>query len=304
MIAPIILFVYNRPEHTRKTVEALSANKLANESALFIYSDAAKNDGAKEQVDAVRSYIRTVSGFKSVTIVEREKNWGLASSIIDGVTNIVNQYGKIIVLEDDIVTSPYFLIYMNNALDYYKDNEKVWHISAWIPQIRSKGLPDAFMWHTMNCWGWGTWADSWKYYEKNTDKLIDEFTNDDIRRFNINGTMDLWEQVLSNKRAEINTWAVYWYAVIFRHNGLCLSPTQSYVKNVGLDASGVHCGFSLIYYHDKALCEKIVDFTKIEAREDKEVLKRIMKFYKKQKTILFRVKNKIYKLILKHGMMS
>jgi GT2 family glycosyltransferase len=114
--APIALFVYNRPWHTRQTVEALKKNELASESELFIYSDAPKNGKAKEKVKEVREYIKTIDGFKKVTIIERENNWGLADSIIDGVTKIVNEYGKIIVLEDDLVTSPYFLKFMNEAL--------------------------------------------------------------------------------------------------------------------------------------------------------------------------------------------
>ena len=126
--APIVLFVYNRPWHTRQTVESLQKNKMANESELFIYSDAAKNDEAKEKVNEVREYIKSIDGFNKVTIIEREKNWGLANSIIDGVTKIVNEYGKIIVLEDDLVTSPYFLRFMNEALEVYRDenNTKSW----------------------------------------------------------------------------------------------------------------------------------------------------------------------------------
>ena len=108
-LAPIVLFVYNRPWHTQQTIEALQKNELVLESELFIYSDAAKIDDVKQAVDEVRSYIKSINGFKKITIIEREENWGLANSIIDGVTTIVNQYSKIIVLEDDLVTSPFFL---------------------------------------------------------------------------------------------------------------------------------------------------------------------------------------------------
>ena len=119
-LAPVVLFVYNRPEHTKQTVEALQKNELAIKSELFIYSDAPKNIGVKEKIDEVRKYIKSINGFKKVTVIKREKNWGLAASIIDGVTKIVNEYGKVIVLEDDLVTSPYFLKFMNDALEFYK----------------------------------------------------------------------------------------------------------------------------------------------------------------------------------------
>ena len=144
-LSPIVLFVYNRPWHTQQTVEALQKNELAKESELFIYSDAAKSKEAEKSVNEVRKYIQTIIGFKKVIIIKREKNWGLADSIIDGVTKIVNEYGKIIVLEDDLVTSPYFLKFMNEALVFYKDKEKVWHISGWNYPIETNKLDDVFL---------------------------------------------------------------------------------------------------------------------------------------------------------------
>ena len=141
-LAPIVLFVYNRPWHTAQTVEALQKNTLADKSELFIYSDAAKNSEVALYVKKVREYIRNISGFRKVTIMEREKNWGLANSIIDGVTTIVNKYGKIIVLEDDLVTSPYFLRFMNEALEMYENEESVASIHGYIYPI--EGLPETF----------------------------------------------------------------------------------------------------------------------------------------------------------------
>ena len=126
VLSPIVLFVHNRPWHTKQTVEALQQNELAEDSELFIYSDAAKSSKANAAVQEVRDYIYSVSGFKKITIIERKYNWGLADSIIDGVTSIVNKYGRIIVLEDDLVTSPYFLKFMNDALSFYKNEKRVW----------------------------------------------------------------------------------------------------------------------------------------------------------------------------------
>ena len=128
--APIVLFVYNRPWHTQQTVEALQKNKLASESELFIYSDDAKNDDARVSVDEVRKYIDNITGFKKITVIKRDKNWGLASSIIDGVTKIVNKYGRIIVLEDDLVTSPYFLKFMNDSLEVYEKRNDVFSVTG------------------------------------------------------------------------------------------------------------------------------------------------------------------------------
>jgi len=128
-LAPIVLFVYDRPDHVKQTVEALKKNELALNSELFIYSDAAKNKNGEDKVIKVRQYIKNLDGFKKVTIFERNKNLGLASSIINGVTKIVNDYGKVIVLEDDLVTSPFFLKYMNEALELYKEERRVREVS-------------------------------------------------------------------------------------------------------------------------------------------------------------------------------
>ena len=138
---------------------------------LFIYSDAGKDEYDLPKVNEVRDYIKTIDGFKKVTILEREKNWGLAKSIIDGVTEVIDKHGKIIVIEDDLVTSPYFLKFMNEALSFYKDQNKVWHISGWNYPIDVSRLEDVFLWRFMTCWGWATWSDRWKHYEKNVDKI-------------------------------------------------------------------------------------------------------------------------------------
>lgn len=263
MLAPIVLFVYNRPWHTKQTVEALQKNELATESVLFIFSDAAINEDAKQKVNEVREYIKTIDGFKKVTIIEREKNWGLANSIIDGVTKVINEYGQVIVLEDDLVTSLYFLKFMNEALEFYKEEKRVWHISGWNYPINTDGLDDVFLWRTMNCWGWATWSDRWKYYEKDVDKTIKEFTKDEIKRFNIDGYQDFFKQVINNKKLESNTWAIFWYVSIFKEKGLCLNPSQTFVKNIGVDGTGINCGSSDLYTNNLNIKNKIQFTTQI-----------------------------------------
>ena len=302
-LAPIVLFVYNRPWHTKQTVEALQKNELAKESELFIYCDEAKNEDAGKSVDEVREYIDKVDGFKKVTIIKREKNWGLADSIIDGVTKIVNEYGKIIVLEDDMVTSPYFLKFMNEALEFYKDEEKVWHISGWNYPIDTDGLDDVFLWRLMNCWGWATWANRWEYYEKDVYKTINEFTNDDIKRFNLDGTEGFWGQVTANKANKINTWAILWYATIFKQNGLCLNPSQTYVENIGHDGSGIHCGESDSYSNTLSSLKNINISCTLS--ENQLAFQKIQYFYKKQKkSLLVRVINKLSRIIFKRNIIK
>ena len=298
-LAPIILFVYNRPWHTRQTIEALQKNEFASESELFIYSDAPKNDSAIESVSEVRNYIKTITGFKTVTILERETNWGLAANIIDGVTEIINHYGSVIVLEDDLITSPFFLTFMNNALAFYRDQPSVWHISAWNYPISAEGLEDTFLSRTMNCWGWATWADRWQYYEKNTDRLIREFSWQDICAFNLDDIECFWNQVLENQQKKINTWAIYWYATIFQKNGLCCNPAISYVQNIGHDGSGVHCGANDFYDNTIINHNQSIQFAH-NLEESDVALQKIKQFYRSQKkSFAVSVINKVSRLI--HG---
>jgi len=245
-LAPIVLFVYNRPWHTEQTVTALLKNELADASDLIVYSDAPKNEAAAPKVEEVRRFIKGIRGFKSVSIIEREKNWGLADNIIDGVTMVVNKYGRVIVLEDDIVTSPFFLRFMNDALDFYEHEEKVWHVSGYLFPINTDGLGDAFFTKGMFCWGWATWTRAWKHYERDPENLPSKFSQEMIRDFNYENTNKFFDQVLANKNGRLHTWAIFWYAVIYLNKALCLCPRDSFVKNIGHDGSGIHCGRSRI----------------------------------------------------------
>jgi len=249
-LSPIVLFVYSRPWHTRKTIEALLGNDLASGSQLVIYSDAPENDSLVQSVIEVREYIRTVTGFKDVRIIERDTNLGLSNSIIDGVTGVIKEYGKAIVLEDDTVASPHFLKFMNEALEFYRHQGDVWHISGWNYPVESNPPQDTFLWRVMNCWGWATWADRWSSFEKNAPRLIREWSKEDIKRFNLDGVENFWGQVEANSKGQINTWAIFWYATIFERNGLCLNPAQTFIDNIGLDGSGSHCDNKKPYTDD------------------------------------------------------
>jgi hypothetical protein len=244
--APIALFVYNRPWHTRQTVEALQKNEIVECSDLFIFADAAKNPESFSAVKEVREYIKTVGGFYSVNIIERDRNFGLADSIIDGVTKVVNQYGKIIVLEDDLVTSSCFLTYMNEALDLYQNERKVWHISGYKPPIEVCTDQHFFLKPT-SCWGWATWANRWQFFKRDSDYFLGKFNASNRLKFDINNSYNYYSQIALNHSKEINTWAIFWYASVFFNDGLSLHPNASFVRNIGHDNSGVHCGASGVF---------------------------------------------------------
>lgn len=278
--APIILFVYNRLEHTQRTVKSLQKNVYAEQSDLFIYSDAPKSAEAEIEVSLVRSYIKTITGFKSITIIERNVNLGLARNIIDGVTNVVNKYGKVIVLEDDMITSPFFLKYINDALNIYKDCKKVMQVAGYMYPIDHKDLPETFFLRAPDCWGWGTWHDRWKYFERNPEKLIKEFSKKDIYHFNFDGACDFWSQVQANLAGKIYTWAIFWCASVFKQRGLTLYPSQSLVFNIGCDQSGVHCTATNSF--DVDLKREAITYFEKTIEESPNAFFKIRKFFMKQ----------------------
>ncbi len=280
-LAPIVLFTYNRPWHTKQTIEALQKNKLAPESEFFVYSDGSDNENSRQKVQQVRDYLQTIQGFKKITLIFHDCNHGLAHNIINGVTQIVQKYNKIIVLEDDIVTSPGFLTFMNSALQFYADEKRVWHISGWNYPIDTTGLNDTYVWRNMNCWGWATWADRWQHYEKEPKKLLESFHKGDIHYFNLDGSVDFWAQVINNYKGSMHTWAIFWTATIYKHNGLCLNPARSFVCNIGFDGTGTHTGIRTNYNTTCNTKENITFETEIA--ENKLALYRIKQFYLSQK---------------------
>ncbi|WP_428687916.1 glycosyltransferase family 2 protein [Roseibium sp.] len=241
-LAPVALFAFNRPEHTRQTLEALAANDLAPETRLTVFLDGSRDEEDEKNRLRILSLLREETRFGSVNVVEREENFGLTRNIIGGVTQMLSLRDRVIVVEDDIITSPTFLRYMNNALSRYESEYKVWHISGYTEPLNSNRSTDAYFSRVMNCWGWGTWKDKWQSFEKNPEKLVSEFTPEMIEDFNLNVNERFWSQVLANVDGRLNTWAIFWYATIFKQGGLCLNPYVSFVRNIGFDGTGVHCG--------------------------------------------------------------
>ena len=239
---PVALFVYARPDHTQRTLDALAANFGAAETNLTVFCDGARGDEDRDRVEAVASVVSQAEGFRSVRIVRRDHNLGLANNIISGVSEVVKQDGHVIVLEDDIETATGFLDYMRAALDRFRDDDRVWHISGWLYEIERTGLPDYFLWSVMNCWGWATWADRWAHFERNPERIARDWDAVKRRRFNFDGAYDFYRQIVHNQEGRIQTWAIFWYATIFENDGLCLTPTQPFLRNIGLDGSGEHGG--------------------------------------------------------------
>jgi len=245
-LAPVILFVYNRLGHTEQTIQALKANKLSAETDLIIFSDGPRSNAETAGVANVRAFIKSIIGFKSVNVIEREKNYGLANSIIDGVTRVCRKYGSAIILEDDIVTSPYFLTYMNDALNIYNDKKEVASIHGYVYPIEN--LPETFFLRGADCWGWATWQDRWVSFEANGSKLLKQLkARKLIKRFDFDGTYKYSQMLEDQIKGINNSWAVRWHATVFLNNKYTLYPGRSLVENIGNDGSGTHCETTNIF---------------------------------------------------------
>jgi len=268
-LAPITLFTYNRPEHTRKTLNALAKNDLAEQSQLFIFCDGPKSDATGDDIKKIEQVRELVDAYDwpgNKSVIKRDKNWGLADSIVNGVTEIVDEYGKIIVLEDDLIVSSTFLSFMNEALSIYKTSNRVYQISGYMVPHRLPLKKVRFL-RAPGSWGWGTWKDRWNGFTLDDDIALNSVEKSKIEKFNIDGSYPHYKHLKKNYLNEMDSWAVKWYAHIFKSRGICMYPSKSLVRNIGHDSSGVHCkGINQNVYGN----QKVHKLKKIKYKKPKE----------------------------------
>ena len=268
MYAPIALFVYDRLDHLKETVEALRKNPEAKSSDLIVFSDASRSDKNINRVERVREYISTVSGFKSISINHRVSNFGLARSITEGVSEVLAKYESVIVLEDDIVTSPYFLAFMNESLVRFQDDERVISVHGYVYSVR-QALPEAFFIRGADCWGWATWRRGWNFYNPDGLALLNELKRSNLlEAFDFNGTYNYSGMLQAQVEGRNDSWAIRWYASAFLANKLTLYPGRSLAYNIGNDGSGTHCrGASSI---DVELSKTRIDLSAVKVEPSEE----------------------------------
>ncbi len=285
MTAPIALFVYNRLDHTKKTAEALRKNFLATESDLFIFSDGPRDASAAAKVAEVRAYIRTIQGFKSVQVTERQENWGLAKSITSSVTDMVSRFGKVIVMEDDLVTSPYFLQYMNDGLDIYEQEPRVASIHGYIYPVKNP-LPETFFLRGADCWGWATWKRAWESFQPDAKKLLTELESENLTgEFDLDGAFG-YSDMLKRQAAQGNySWAILWHASAFLKDMLTLYPGTSLVDNIGQGSSGTHAGAASYKY--ESLESRKIRVGGIPIEENREARAIIAAYFRSRKPGIF-----------------
>ena len=239
--APICLFTYNRISETRKTIEALQNNFLAKQSDLYIYSDGGKNKEDKEKISKLRDYLYSISGFKSINIFESMNNKGLASSVIAGVSNVLESHNKIIVLEDDLVTSANFLDFLNQSLEFYQDDNKIFSISGYTLNLPSlPGKKDYYFGYRASSWGWGIWSDRWNEIDWDVSDY-DSFKNDKktIKKFKRGGS-DLPRMLKNQITGKIDSWAIRFCYHQYKKNLLTLFPTKSKLISIGFSGEATN----------------------------------------------------------------
>lgn len=244
-LAPVVVFTYNRVEHLEKTLDALNNCDLASETDLFIFCDSFKSDKDKTKVEMAISVVdkfATNNCFHSISITKASKNKGLAKSIMEGVTSVIALYGKAIVVEDDLIASRYFLRYMNGALDYYEHDKTIWAISGYTFPMKSlEAYPYDIYLSGRGCsWGWATWIDRWNMVDWNVSDYR-SFKHNYFKRIKF-GQWGKDLPILLDYQINLNanSWAIRWCYSAFTRNMLTVYPKRSYIKNYGIDGSGVH----------------------------------------------------------------
>jgi hypothetical protein len=240
-LAPIVLFVYNRPDHTRRTLAALAADPLAMDSDLIIYADGSKKPEHAAAVQQARDVARGASGFRSVRLIERDKNLGLANSIITGVSDVCSARGRAIVVEDDLLVAPQFLTFLNRGLERYADEPGVFQVSGYMFPVAMELSSDGLFLPLISCWGWGTWQRAWSQFDPSAAGFSRLARDPELRaRFNLDGNYDYFGMLKDQVEGKIDSWGVRWLLSVFLKGGLVLYPTRSLVQNIGVDGSGTH----------------------------------------------------------------
>lgn len=243
--APVVMFVYNRADHFKETYTALTKCPESKDTDLFIFSDGPKNDKACEGVEEVRAFACEIEGaghFKSVSIIESTENKGLAKSVISGVTQVIREYGNVIVVEDDCVCSPYFLNYMNRCLDYYKHNKTIGAISGYAPKLKfpTTYSEDVFTAYRSCSCTWGTWSDRWEGVDWELNNFSDFCKKTSlIKKLNSNGN-DRFMRLYRQTKGNGSSWSVRFGTHLVKNDWLTVYPRYSYIQNIGCDESGVH----------------------------------------------------------------
>ncbi len=300
-LAPILLFTYKRIDTLKHTVAALQQNYQAGESELFIFSDAAKTPDEEYEIANVRNFIKNITGFKNVSIFEANKNKGLANSIISGVTRVIEEYEKVIVLEDDLLTSPNFLVFMNQALEFYQNNFKVFSIAGYTISISPPAnyTLDVYFTPRASSWAWASWKDRWCEIDWSI-KDFDQFKKNKRKRkeFKLGGS-DMFTMLTKQMQGKLDSWAIRWCYHQFKHNMYTVYPTVSKVRNIGFGHGATHTFDYFNRYETKLDESGKVHFVFDEPYINKEIIKAFLVQFSLYTRIKYKVLNTLALFIIK-----
>lgn len=296
-IAPIAFFVYNRPDKTTKTLKSLLLNSLARKSIVYFFCDGPRNNEDLKNINKVRKIVLEIKGFKKKIIINRKKNFGLANNTINGINHVFRYYKNIIVLEDDDLTSPYFLNYMNDALNIYENDNKVASISGYSYPIKNKKKGNYFL-RLGECWGWGTWRRSWKLFERDGNKLLNLIEKKNlVSEFNFYDSYNYFRQLKNFCLKKNSSWAIRWYASLFLANKLTYYPEKTLIQNIGMDGKGTHSENTNNYY--SKFIDKYKKPKKLKIKESSYHLNKMILFFREinnKNKFIKKIRNKLFLL--------
>jgi hypothetical protein len=279
----IAIFAFNRPSHLETCLNSVKLNKEAIESDLTIFVDGPRSEKDLVSVNEVLAIAEKVTGFKSILVVKSPINKGLANSVVDGVSRILEKNPAVIVLEDDLIVSPYFLEYMCRSLGKFQNEKVVASIHGYLPNL-SKETQAPFFLRGADCWGWATWSDRWNSVEWDGAKLRDELIKKKlVKQFNHDGNYNYFGMLERQLNGENDSWAIRWHASMFLQNKLTLYPNKSLVINTGMDGTGRHSGITGDY--DTTLSNKAVIIGDLNIEESAKMRKEFSKFFANNKRI-------------------
>ena len=280
-IAPIVIFSFNRPKKIKKLLKSLKKNRLSKLSKIYIFQDNFKLKKDRKKVLENIKFFNSLTGFKKINFILRKKNYGFYKNFYGGLKFFFKYEKKGIILEDDLIVSKHFLNYMNEALNKYQSNKKVWHISGWNYDIEIQNQYDAYFGKHISSWGWATWRDRFIKYEKNPSILL-RWKENRIKKFNLNNSYNFYSQIQRNHSGAIDTFAIFWYVTIFKRNGYTLFPKKTLVKNIGFGKSATHSKIKGLFLNEKLSQKKNFIFPN-EVTEDLIISKKVENYFKKMK---------------------
>jgi hypothetical protein len=242
----ICLFSYNRPRFINNLFASLVKNERCINYNIFIFQDRINEEnGTDVQNQVFEISFRYEKYFRELNFVQRVKNFGSQKNIIDGINLVADDCDGFIVLEDDLVLSSSFLDFIENCLEVFRFNQKIYHVSGfnWFSDLDAPAT--AFLSRGVNCWGWASWPDRWALLDLDADGVMHQILKVGRKDFDFDNSAGFFFQLEDNASGLIKTWAIFWYASIFLKGGLCVQPSRSLVKNCGHDGSGERVGFDL-----------------------------------------------------------